>query len=175
MVGGGCDGRQLAEAFARADLPIGHDGVLLTGPHMAARDVAALEALVAGRPDLRLHRFLPDPVRWVRGAAAVVTMGGYNAVCEVLASGRPALVVPRVTPRLEQAVRADRLAQRTGLATLRPDAATPPAIGEWLRDAVGSGPHRHRIDLDGLARVPRLVEALVDPVHTELEVAHAGA
>ncbi len=32
----------------------------------------------------------------IEHAAAVVTMGGYNSVCELLASGRPGLVVPRV-------------------------------------------------------------------------------
>ena len=37
-------------------------------------------------------------------------MAGYNSVCEVLAAGRPALLVPRVRPRLEQPAARRRLA-----------------------------------------------------------------
>ena len=39
-------------------------------------------------------------------AAGVVAMGGYNTFCEILSFDKPALVVPRVRPRLEQAIRA---------------------------------------------------------------------
>ena len=40
-------------------------------------------------------------------------MGGYNTFCEILSFGKPALLVPRTTPRLEQYLRAER-AQRWG-------------------------------------------------------------
>ena len=39
------------------------------------------------------------------GASGVVGMGGYNTFCEVLSFDKPALIVPRVKPRLEQAHR----------------------------------------------------------------------
>ena len=34
-------------------------------------------------------------------------MGGYNTFCEVLSFDKRALIVPRHTPRLEQAIRAE--------------------------------------------------------------------
>jgi predicted glycosyltransferase len=46
-----------------------------------------------------------------------VTMGGYNSVTEALATGCPAVVVPRVGPSGEQRIRAERL-QAMGLATV---------------------------------------------------------
>lgn len=42
-------------------------------------------------------------------------MGGYNTFCEILSLDKPALIVPRKSPRLEQAIRAS-CAARLGLA-----------------------------------------------------------
>ena len=39
-------------------------------------------------------------------AAAIVAMGGYNTFCEILSFDKPALIVPRTSPRLEQHIRA---------------------------------------------------------------------
>ena len=50
-------------------------------------------------------------------ASAVVAMGGYNTFCEILSFGKPALMVPRTTPRLEQYLRAER-AQKLGLVRM---------------------------------------------------------
>lgn len=42
-------------------------------------------------------------------ADIVVTMGGYNTVCEILSQGTISLVIPRETPRKEQLIRAKAL------------------------------------------------------------------
>src|SRR5260370_9376037 len=52
-------------------------------------------------------------------AAGIVAMGGYNTFCEILSFDKPALIVPRTTPRLEQFIRAQRPAQ-LGLLPLLP-------------------------------------------------------
>ncbi|MBZ2196801.1 glycosyltransferase family protein [Occultella gossypii] len=161
MVGGGQDGADLARSFARTPLPAGHHGVLVTGPYMDAGTRAAVHRAAAGRDDLQVHEFVTDTLDLIRGARAVVTMGGYNTVCEVLAAARPALVVPRERPRLEQAIRADRLAEAGYLDTMRPNRADPRRLGAWLAEAVGRGPRPHRIDLDGLSSVPALARRLL--------------
>jgi len=92
----------------------------------------------------------------------VVSMGGYNTVCEILASKSPGLIVPRVRPRLEQAIRAEALAARTHLTLLRLDVADAAALTGWLARAVKQPDLPHTIDLDGLARVPGLAADLVD-------------
>jgi len=43
-------------------------------------------------------------------AAGVVAMGGYNTFCEILSLDKPALLIPRSTPRMEQTLRAHRAA-----------------------------------------------------------------
>ena len=53
-------------------------------------------------------------------AAGVVAMGGYNTFCEILSFDKPALIVPRTAPRLEQYIRAARAAE-LGLLTMLPE------------------------------------------------------
>ncbi|MGL4442149.1 MAG: glycosyltransferase, partial [Alsobacter sp.] len=50
----------------------------------------------------------------MKKATAIVAMGGYNTFCEILSLDKPALIVPRKRPRLEQAIRAS-CAERLGL------------------------------------------------------------
>ena len=53
-------------------------------------------------------------------AAGVVAMGGYNTFCEILAFDKPAVIVPRRRPRLEQTIRASR-AEQLGLVRMLSD------------------------------------------------------
>lgn len=175
LVGGGQDGLTLADAFVRAPLPRDHGGIVLTGPYMGAEALAALLRTASGRPGMTVLEFVPDAERFIAGAAAAVSMAGYNSVCELLAAGCRTLLVPRTEPRVEQAVRAFSL-QRLGLVdVLEPGVAGPTEIGNWTTDAVLAGPPpSSRIDLDGLARVPILAEDLLAGRNGQIrELAHA--
>lgn len=162
LVGGGQDGDAVALAFARATYPAGHTGVLITGPYTNRRTTAELDTLAQQRTDLRVLRLVPDVPGFIDRAAAAVSMGGYNTVCELLAGGLPALLVPRTVPRTEQALRADRLGDVGLVDVLAADELTPGRVGEWLSAAV-TRPRTHDplVDLDGLDRVPRLAEHLI--------------
>jgi predicted glycosyltransferase len=50
--------------------------------------------------------------RIIGAADLVVTMGGYNTVCELLSQKKVSLIVPREKPRREQLIRAQVLQQR---------------------------------------------------------------
>jgi predicted glycosyltransferase len=130
-VGGGEDGYRLADAFARAALPPGTSGLVVTGPFMPAAQRAALDQLAARRHDLGILGFVPDADALIRVADQVIAMGGYNTVCETLACGRRALIVPRTRPRLEQYIRASRLAA-LGAVDLLAGHATPAALSAWI-------------------------------------------
>jgi predicted glycosyltransferase len=162
LVGGGEDGQTLAGAFADARFPRGHRGVVLVGSHMPDPQKEALMRQAQHRGDLTVHDFVPGADDFIRQASAAVSMGGYNSVCELLAAGTPALVVPRVTPRAEQAVRADRLARAGWVDTIHPAEATPERLGQWLSEALRSPTRpRRALDRGGLERVPRLAEELL--------------
>lgn len=162
LVGGGQDGMELVDAFVGAPLPAGHVGVVLTGPYLRTQTREALRRTAAVRTDLTVLEFVPDAERWIAGAVAVVSMAGYNSVCELLAAGRRTLLVPRTIPREEQMVRARSLERRGLVDVLDPDLAGPERLGRWLGRAVHAGPPAGLpVDLDGLARVPELAADLL--------------
>jgi predicted glycosyltransferase len=159
-VGGGRDGAALLEAFVAAPLPSGQRGIVVTGSQLDDDLRIRVEQAAAARPDMEVRRFVPDLMPLLAGATRVVAMGGYNTVCELLRLARPALIVPRVRPRLEQLVRAERFAALGLIDMLHPDALSPAALGAWI-----AGPDRAgaqgRIDTDGLDRFARLAAAAI--------------
>lgn len=157
LLGGGQDGAALASALVAAPRPAGTALVLVAGPYLPGTTRARLHRAAAVDPGLRVVDFTTSAAAWLATAAAVVCMGGYNTVTEVLATDTPALVVPRCRPRSEQLVRARRLSERGLVDDLHPDALGPGVLGDWFAAAVRR-PRATRagVDLDGLTRVPEL-------------------
>lgn len=160
LLGGGQDGARLAEVFAAAPRPAGTAGVLVTGPYLPDATRGALQVASAADPGLRLVDFCVDPTAWARRAAAVVCMGGYNTVTEVLTTDTPALVVPRVEPRTEQLVRAQRLSGFGLVDDLHPADLTAELLAAWEL-AASRRPRRPRtgIDLNGMEHVRRFADS----------------
>jgi len=160
-VGGGQDGVELGRAFLTATMPAGHHGIVLTGPFMCDDDRRTLQQLADNRGDATVHEFVSDAHEFIRRSAAAVSMAGYNTVCELMAADCPTLLVPRVIPRTEQSVRAERL-QRTGVVDVVSAAEiTPEHIGAWLGTSVHAPPVTHAaIDLTGLDRIAAIAGKL---------------
>lgn len=162
LLGGGQDGSRLAEAFAQASLPPETNGVILTGPFMPPDMQQRLRRHAATQPRLRVIEFVPEPAHLVSRADRVIAMGGYNTTFEVLAFEKRALIVPRVHPRREQMIRAERLRDLGLLDVLHPNDLSPGALTEWLaHDARSFPPARSHIDLNGLVRLPGLLEEVL--------------
>jgi len=134
-VGGGDDGEPMLQAFLDAherDPALPAQLLILTGPLMNGDLAASLRARARGRPGVTVIDFDPDLPALLAAADVVVSMAGYNTMSEILRSGVPAVVVPRVHPRLEQWMRASAL-QALGLCRVVPPAE---ATGERLRAEV---------------------------------------
>ena len=120
--GGGSDGGELIDWVLRAyeaDPELPHPAVILFGPFLPAEERAQFQERVARDPRLRAITFEARVEPLFERALGVVAMGGYNTFCEILSFGKPALLVPRTEPRLEQLIRAER-AQAAGLVRLLP-------------------------------------------------------
>jgi predicted glycosyltransferase len=163
-VGGGSDGHDPIEAVLDADQyrPLPYPIVIVTGPLMSPRSVARLSERCDG-DHIRLFDFRHDMANVLAGARGVVTMGGYNTISEVLQTGVPALVIPRVRPSEEQLIRAKDLVE-LGLADmLHPDLVTP----ERMWNAVEQMMTRPRRPIDsadyrGAERTAELLVELAD-------------
>lgn len=110
--GGGGDGYGLIDTFLsmleseHGSLPF--RSVLITGPFMPRneRDEISERAKKLG---VRTWHFYRRMEEILAAADLVVTMGGYNTVCEILSQGTVSLIIPRETPRKEQLIRAQVL------------------------------------------------------------------
>ncbi len=138
--GGGGDGYPLMDAYLgmlEAGGAPPHRAMFVSGPFMPKpqREAVARRAAAAGA---RFHHFYRRMETLMGLADAVVTMGGYNTTCEILSQGKPCLVVPRETPRLEQRIRAEALSARGLIEHLSWDALSPEAIRVRLTRLLGA-------------------------------------
>jgi len=78
--------------------------------------------------------------------------------------------VPRIQPRKEQLIRAQRLKEHGVLELLHPEQLRPENIAKFARDSIGVPPPQLRIDLDGLSKIQELVESLLERPGKEGEI-----
>lgn len=159
MVGGGADGGSLCRAAAGAVAPEGHDHIVVTGPQMSDEEYHEIAAQAGA--GTRVVRTVPDGLATMRGAAALVSMAGYNTVTEALSLPIPHLLVPRSEPRKEQLIRAQGLAAVGAADYLDAATLTPQQLTGWFASAVGKHVSKTQLHLDGLSRVGKLAAELL--------------
>ena len=168
--GGGGDGAMMVDLVLAAyerDRTLAPRAVLVYGPFLSGDTRAAFEERVAGLEGrVTAVGFESEIETLFAGAQGVVCMGGYNTFCEVLSFDKPAVIVPRTTPRLEQWIRASR-AEDLGLVTMLDetrDGWTPQAMGRAVRALEKQPAPSTAIRgglLDGLEYVTERVSALL--------------
>jgi predicted glycosyltransferase len=163
--GGGADGFHLIRIYLeslREPVP-SFESIVVTGPLMDEDSKRTLERLSGGLR-AKVVEFRADMERLIQGARAVVTMGGYNTTTELLAARKPALIVPRVEPRVEQLIRARRLARLGLVEMIHPRDLTPSLMRGQVEDLLRRDPStapNAEVDLSGAARTVKLVSASV--------------
>lgn len=158
--GGGGDGLAMLNATLEAADDLGVASVLVTGPLMDRQERVTLEQQARVRGLGRVVEFVPGLEHLIAAASAVVTMGGYNALSEIIPSGVPAIVVPRVWPRREQAIRGELFAARGLVRVVEPGPALGARLAEVLRDVL-HGEARPAVPFDGNG-LERLREVLLE-------------
>ncbi len=119
-VGGGGDGEAIIDWVLSAyetDPKLPYPALVVLGPFMGSQHQADFLQRASRLPNVEAITFDAHIESLMARAVGVVCMGGYNTFCEVLSFNKPALVVPRTTPRLEQYIRASR-AQGLGLVRM---------------------------------------------------------
>ena len=118
--GGGGDGEDMIdwvisayETDAAPDIP----ALIVFGPFMNRERRRGFMERINRHPRLDALSFDTKLEVLMQKATAIVAMGGYNTFCEILSLDKPALIVPRTRPRLEQFIRA-RHAQDLGLLSM---------------------------------------------------------
>ena len=163
--GGGQDGFDVVDACVKGLLallpeqrPRTH---IVCGPEMGAAPRAALAQAVLNLPQVSLQEFSDDMMSLMAASDVVVSMGGYNTVCEILSLHKRAVVVPRVRPVKEQGIRAERMAARGLLRMLHPDQLTPATLWQALRSELAALARRALLPQLGMMRGLELVTSAI--------------
>lgn len=144
-VGSGYDGYPVLDVALSAVERVqatrpGLHAILVTGPFMPPQLQAALQARAN---DVCRVVTTADTFQLMAAADAIVSMGGYNSVCEGLSVGRPLVIVPRATHKVEQKMRAELLADQGLAKCVLPKALTPESVEGALDWALAVDPELH--------------------------------
>ena len=138
--------------------------VMTLGPYMSLREKSEIRHRARRLKDVHLLDFDNRLEDLMQRATAVVAMGGYNTFCELMSFDKRALIVPRIVPRREQLIRAQRAAEFNLVTMLDPHQASDP----WrMAAAINALPARpkplsvaYKIDLKGLDRIGRVIDEI---------------
>jgi predicted glycosyltransferase len=133
--GGGRDGYPILQACLDALQLLGKDPpfevILIAGPLMDPDEKACLQRQADGlRVRMLSHVF--DNLSYMNAADLVITMAGYNSLCEILRLKKKSLVLPRAGPSAEQIMRAKYFAQRGLIDVIYPHQLSPRSLAERL-------------------------------------------
>ena len=123
------------------------------------RESPHIAELTRGREDMRVVTYVKEADLLMHDVQRVICMGGYNSLLSVVSFEKPALIVPRVQPRMEQFLRAKSVRRSWVRGNTRPHQLSPAALHDWLQRPVSHCPDRSKIDLGGLDRVVEFVQA----------------
>ena len=180
--GGGGDGAPLFKAVLAAhalDWEHRKNLLIVLGPFMLTKDREDIRRIATGLSQVTIIDFHNRHEVLMARASAVVSMAGYNTFCEILSLNKRALLVPRVKPRQEQMIRAQRAAALGLVDVLLPEEADNPVVlARQLRHLTmralphdcGAGPM-----LDGLGRICDLMrETFAQSGHNDVFVPPAA-
>lgn len=109
-LGGGGDGWESMDLFLEG-LERGlhrnaFNALILSGPFAAPHIIQKARRLSEERDDVVFSTFVSNTHSIFSQSRLIVSMGGYNTMCEMSAMGQYPLILPRTVPRQEQLIRA---------------------------------------------------------------------
>jgi predicted glycosyltransferase len=128
--GGGGDGAEMIDWVISAyetDTLLPYRAIVVTGPFLQSVYQQEFHDRCATLDKVEIINFDSHIELLMARALGIVAMGGYNTFCEVLSLDKPALIIPRSVPRLEQSIRARRAADLGLVSMLEPDNGRDPA------------------------------------------------
>lgn len=161
--GGGEDGQTRVECFLHALKlqPAPWDSTIVLGPLLHPAQARRLKREARALRNVRVHSFHADLPRLLAESDVVVSMAGYNSVAEILQARVNSVLMPRVFPRREQLIRAQRL-EAAGLATSLTE-LDPRALRRAIDTALGaSRDWRSAPAMNGHERMCEIVGGLLE-------------
>ena len=167
--GGGEDGYRLVDTYLRGFIShIRHSNIkslIVCGPEMPSSQKETLSQVAQQYPQVKVCEFTDDMIGYMEAADVIVSMAGYNTVCEILSLSKRAVVVPRIKPVQEQLIRAQRMASFGLFRAIHPEALTPENLLEAVLEQLNSTSKRlppvPHLELDALPRIEQELSKLL--------------
>lgn len=165
--GGGGDGSRMIQAYLEglSNLPrnVALRSTVVFGPQMSAAAQTSISEHFGYLTDVEFREFEPELTQLYAEADLVVSMAGYNTVCELLSSGCNAILVPRAEPVKEQLIRARLLAAEGLFDVVEPDELSPETLINKVLASLKPAINRPiRFDLQGLPRIRERIRELLE-------------
>jgi predicted glycosyltransferase len=134
--------------------------ILITGPFMPKSERKNVNKR-SRKLGVRMYHFYRQMEKIFAAADVVVSMGGYNTLCEILSQGTISLVIPRETPRREQLIRAQTFRRQNLIDYIDWDRLTPDLLREKLTALLANpAPHRDAIGAFALTGLDTMKQRL---------------
>jgi predicted glycosyltransferase len=163
--GGGGDGsattRTYLEGLQNLPRKIKLKSTVIFGPEMPTEQRDALLSDYGHLEDVKFRDFEPDLTHRYAKADLVVSMAGYNTVCELLSFGKKAVLVPRDKPVLEQLIRARRLHEMGFFDMIEPSQLSPEKLIQQVLQSLENNQPIPHINMGGLCSIRDLVGDLM--------------
>lgn len=163
-LGGGGDGQDILKIFVqyleRSPLASEHNTVLLTGPFMEAAWFQDSKALAKWADRVQIRDFVSNPSPLFAKSRLVLSMGGYNTMCELASMRKRPLILPRVVPRQEQLIRAEAFHARDLCDYIHPKDLTIESLEAAIRSRLSHTPLIGEFPARGLQSIVRFADAL---------------
>jgi predicted glycosyltransferase len=168
--GGGGDGVALIRTYLHglAELPrsTALQTTVVFGPQMSRTHSEELLKQFGYLADVSFLDFEADLAQRYAAADVVVSLAGYNTVCELLSFAHRAILVPRAEPVQEQLIRARLLAAKGYFDLIEPEDLKPEILIRRVLSALKPTPTVvPPLDLDGLPRVVGRTAELLGQVY----------
>lgn len=142
--------------------------VIVQGPELPASRATQVRTASQHSVNFRVMDFVDDMMAYMNAADVVVSMAGYNTVCELLSLCKPAVLIPRVMPVQEQKIRAQRMSHVPFLRTVLPENLSPTslatAITAQLRAARSGLQEINPVDMRGLECITDMLTCGAGPI-----------
>ena len=168
-VGGGEDGFKLLSGYAAGSRTLARKErprtLMICGREMNSKERQTLLHQISVDDSIQMLEFTDDVMSYLAASDLIVSTGGYNTVCDILSTGRRAIVVPCSTPVEEQRIRAERMSQIGLFHWIPSNQLTPARLIETVMANLRASPNQvpdGAIDLDGLPHICRFVDGLLE-------------
>jgi predicted glycosyltransferase len=149
-----------AAALLQEQIP--HRFRVFAGPFVPPEVYEVLKRLARETRNVELDKYSPNFIDCLRSADLSISMGGYNTIMNLLATGVRSLVYPYTANNdQEQHIRARKLESLGVVELLHPEMLPPKVLAPKISAMLAKAPARLALDMDGAANTARILQSAV--------------